>query len=501
MIAALLLCGGCGTARGDSQAESEEEQASNSGYSVYDESVQQTLVGSYEAEDGSFTGGVKAGSIQKGYTGTGYAEGLAKDGDSCTVTIDIPEDGFYDLDFISRPAGAGEHKENNIAVDGEPVGTAITESKSFDSSVVERVYLTAGEHSVTMSKSWGWVLWDSLQVYTSKVINQAIYDVASVLSNPNPSKSAQNLYNYICDIYGKQILSGQVCTEGGEIGKEMKVVRDTVGKTPAILGLDMSGYSPTSVANGAVTQDTQFAKKFWQDGGIVTIFWHWTIPEQYVSGQWYSSFYKEHVGHGFDLARIMSGEDPEGHDALMSDIDAIAEQLVILRDAGVPVLWRPLHEAAGGWFWWGAYGADAYKKLYIEMYDKLTNEYGLNNLIWIWNGQDAGWYPGDEYVDIIGWDVYAGERVYSSQAATFLEAAKCPKTAKPIWLSENGTLFDPDLAKRDGTLWGAWCTWEGEFVLKSGPVWKLSEQYTEEAMLKQVYENPLVITMDELPKL
>lgn len=119
----------------------------------------------------------------------------------------------------------------------------------------------------------------------------------------------------------------------------------------------------------------------------------------------------------------MDGEDKEGYDLLMADIDAIAEQLLILKEAKVPVLFRPLHEASGGWFWWGASGPEAYKELYRLLYDRLTNEYGLDNLIWVWNGQDAEWYPGDEYVDIIGEDIYPGERVYQSQIASYLNAA------------------------------------------------------------------------------
>ena len=50
--------------------------------------------------------------------------------------------------------------------------------------------------------------------------------------------------------------------------------------------------------------------------------------------------------------------------------------------------------------------------------------YGCNNLIWVWNGQAADWYPGDEYVDIIGEDIYPGERVYAPQTAKFKEAAE-----------------------------------------------------------------------------
>jgi mannan endo-1,4-beta-mannosidase len=74
-----------------------------------------------------------------------------------------------------------------------------------------------------------------------------------------------------------------------------------------------------------------------------------------------------------------------------------------LRDAGVPVLWRPLHEASGNawhtpWFWWGAKGAEPYKKLWNMMFDRMNNYHGLNNLIWIysinWDNKDSSWYPG-----------------------------------------------------------------------------------------------------------
>jgi mannan endo-1,4-beta-mannosidase len=197
----------------------------------------------------------------------------------------------------------------------------------------------------------------------------------------------------------------------------------------------------------------------------------------------------------------MNGEDSEGYDLLMEDIDAIAKQLLVLQEAGVPVLWRPLHEASGGWFWWGASGAEAYKELYVLLYDKLTNEYGLNNLIWLWNGQDAEWYPGDEYVDIIGEDIYPGEQVYTSQIAKFLEATEYTEADKMVVLSENGCIFDPDLAIRDGAMWGFFATWGGEIVSKSGGLNIYSEQYTDIEMLKKVYAHESVLTLDELPDL
>ena len=119
----------------------------------------------------------------------------------------------------------------------------------------------------------------------------------------------------------------------------------------------------------------------------------------------------------------------------------------------------------------------------------------------MWNGQNKDWYPGDEYVDIIGEDIYPGERVYTSQVNKYLEAVEYTTPAKMVVLSENGCVFDPDLAIRDGAMWGFWCTWNGEFVAKSTAIYSYSEQYTEAEALKKFYSNDAVITMDELPDL
>src|SRR5699024_12023865 len=78
-------------------------------------------------------------------------------------------------------------------------------------------------------------------------------------------------------------------------------------------------------------------------------------------------------------------------------------------DAGVPVLWRPLHEFDGQWFWWGKGGPKNFRRLWQLMYNRFTMHHGLNNLIWVlgYSGEiENGWYPGDEYVDISGADTY-----------------------------------------------------------------------------------------------
>ena len=194
----------------------------------------------------------------------------------------------------------------------------------------------------------------------------------------------------------------------------------------------------------------------------------------------------------------MNGADPYGKEALDKDIAEIAKQLLRLQDAGVPVLWRPLHEASGGWFWWGAKGAEPYKQLWIYLYDQLTNVYGCNNLIWVWNGQAKDWYPGDEYVDIIGEDIYADNHSYSAQNAKFIELLDYADANKIIALTENGVVFDIDNVVATNARWAWFNTWNGDFVVKYG---KYSETYTEKDILKKAYDSEHVITLDEMPDL
>ncbi len=456
----------------------------------------QKLICSVEAEQGSFTGDVISEDKLSGYSGTGYISGLKDEDDTLSVTIRVEEDGAYDLNFIS--ASLGGYKENYVYIDDVNMGTITTIEEEFASSVLEHVYLTAGEHKVTVMKHWGWIAIDRVEVLTSKQINPQIYQVKPILTNKNATEPAKRLMSYLCDIYDEYFLSGQYCSTG-QYGKEFVVINKATGKTPAMLGLDFIEYSTSRVANGSLGNQTELAIDFWEEGGIVTFCWHWNAPKKYLTKKWDRGFYTEATN--IDLEKIMNGSDPEGYELLMQDIDVIAKELIKLQEAGVPILWRPLHEASGGWFWWGASGAEPYIKLYQQLYVKLTYEYGINNLIWVWNGQDGDWYPGDRYVDIIGEDVYPGEQIYTSQNARYLKAKKYTKANKLVYLTENGCVFDPELAIRDGARWGIWCTWGGDFVAKDIGIHTLSEQYTEEDMLIKAYSNEKVLTLDELPDL
>ncbi len=448
-----------------------------------------------EAETGELMGNT-------GVSGDGaikWVEGFRTAGaDSLSAEVTVTREGFYDIAVIQ--ASLGGHKENQVLLDGVNIGTVITEETTFGKSVLEHIFLSAGSHTLGIGTGWGYIRVDRFELTPSAALPEDLYRIPEKMSVGEATPEARRLYDWLREGYGKRILSGQQC-DGGMYGMENQAVwRATGGDYPAVLGLDMIDYSLSRVERGGESdRAVPYAIEYWNQGGIVTFCWHWNAPSPYLKEPWYSGFYTKYTT--FDLGKVMNGEDEEGYRLLNKDIDAVAVQLLRLKEAGVPVLWRPLHEASGGWFWWGASGPDAYKQLYILLYDKLTNEYGLNNLIWVWNGQSADWYPGDEYVDIIGWDIYPGEHVYTAQTNTFLEAASISEDHKMIVLSENGCLFDPDLAFRDGATWGYFCTWCGEFVLKSDGHNVYGEKYTEKDILMKVYRDERVITRDDLPDL
>lgn len=475
-LAACTLLSGCTSGGGQTDKKPETQWEAE-------------LIGVFEAEEGVCTGNA--------YTDSGSATGFEQDGDSCTVTVSVDETGFYDLEFVIKAQGG--YKSNYVSFDGERIGEIAAEGSKYERSYVRRVYMEAGEHTVTVSTNWGYINWDKVSILTSEPLDEDLYEVSAKLVNENATDNAKRLFSYLCDTYGEYIISGQYCDTGMNGWENMKIAENTGGKYPAILGLDMGYYSQTGVDHEVAISTTEQAIAYWNKGGIVTLCWHWLAPEKYITGTWYSAFRPEEVR--MNLTAMMNGEDEEGLALLMQDIDNIAKQLQIMQEAGVPILWRPLHEASGGWFWWGSEGADTYKKLYVLLYDTLTEKYGLNNLIWLWNGQDPDWYPGDEYVDIVGMDIYAGEHVYTSQVNVFLENVSYSEGNKMVVLSENGTMIDPDLSVRDSAMWGFFCVWSGEFVMTDGLRKEYSEQYTEIDMLYKVYNSEYVITRDELPDL
>ncbi|MPM59031.1 hypothetical protein SDC9_105869 [bioreactor metagenome] len=302
---------------------------------------------------------------------------------------------------------------------------------------------------------------------------------------------------FLESIYQKQTLSGQHTSPDMA---EVKAVCSVTGKKPALLEFDFMDCSPSRIERGASGIDLEPVISWWEEGGLVAFCWHWNAPSGLIDKrpdkQWYRGFYTETTT--FDFAKGVNDTQSEEYELLIRDIDAIAEELKTLKEAGVPVLWRPLHEASGGWFWWGSKGPRAYLKLWKLMYERLTVYQQLDNLIWVWNGEDPYWYPGDDTTDIVGIDFYGPKHDYSPREEEFKKALSYTCGEKMVALTETGVIPDPDLMIKRGTMWLWYCAWSDELVL-AGDHKSYSEKYTECGMLKKVYGHESVITKDELP--
>ena len=453
----------------------------------------------YEAESASLHGKI-AVSADAGASGGKVIGRFENDADTADFSISVPQAGAYDLTFVCKGIGGG--KTNKVKVDGQPQGEFTCAGEEFECCTLRGVLLEAGEHTVTVYKSWGWIWLDCLMVTPAQEIADSAFDVEPALVDADATQEARDLFAYLCEGYGEVTLAGQHCDLGYD-GPETQAIYAVTGKYPAIIGLDMMDYSPQRQALGARSTATDVALDVHERGGIVTFCWHWNAPTDTLiepidrdtgSPSWWGGFYTRNTS--FDIAAVMDGKDPEGKAAIDADIAAIAGQLGRLQDAGVPVLWRPLHEASGGWFWWGAKGLDACRKLWVYLYEQLTDVYGIHNLIWVWNGQNADWYPGDAYVDLIGQDLYAHKHAYMPGNALFNEILDYSGGKKPIALTENGVVPDIELMRRTRAMWMWFNTWSGGFVHTNG---QYSEAYTEAELLNKVYNSEYVITLDELP--
>ena len=452
----------------------------------------------YEAENGKLSNDMSV--ISDGNASGGKSVGkFENDRSYCQIKINVPSDGIYDI--VIRSMGIDGSKENDIYTDGKKVGTFTSENNKFSDYTVSAVSLTKGDHNIRIIKSWGWIELDKITVKTGAKISNSTYNVTSSLVNRNATANTKKLYSFLKDSYGKYVITGQQC-DGGINGNEFKAIKNLTGDYPALLGLDLMDYTPSRTAFGASSSAVEKAIEFANKGGIVTLCWHWNAPTEYLnstansSDGWWGGFYTQ--SSKFDIAKVMNGQDAKGKKLLDRDIKEIAKQLKRLEKAGVPVIWRPLHEASGGWFWWGAKGSDAYKKLWKYLYKELTNTYGCNNLIWVYNGQSADWYPGDEYVDIVGEDIYPGNHVYDPQVSRFKQAINYGSKTKITALTENGCIFDIDSAVSINALWSWFMTWGGEFTVNGS---NYSEKYTEKSVIQKMYASKYSLTLGSLPKI
>ena len=316
---------------------------------------------------------------------------------------------------------------------------------------------------------------------------------------------ARAVLKYLESVYGQKTiaaLNGANNIEG---------VRQAAGKEPAIVGFDLSGWNspPWEKSYRSVVEKSVAGAKAWgEKGGIVTMQCHWIHPANPNGSAWRGEHGHKTASPPFDFAAALKPGTPQ-HQELMRDLKGHADYLEQLANARVPVLWRPLHEIDGGWFWW----TDQEKPentaaLWRFMFDYFTKERKLHNLIWVYasalrcgKGKEGvtnvemrkRFYPGAAYVDIAGIDVYPSSYIgigtpQEDTYATSFNVMKQVAPGKMIALAECEAIPNPDKLAKDGPPW-LYCL----------PWWGIGKKHTVE-WAKATYAHEHFITLDQLPK-
>lgn len=439
--------------------------------------------GRAEAEQGDLTG-VEITTATPNFSGTGYVTGINSSTDKISITVNVSA-GLYEVAFgYASPHG---DKGVDFQVNGEPGnGTLKQTSTGFSSAKVGKFLLQNGLNTIAIYKGWGHFDIDYIQL-TPTSVSQPVKP-PNVLVDAQATPSTKGLFAYMVDQYGSKIISGQQ--------DDVEYVLEKTGKEPAIGSFDLMDYSPSRVQFGTLPHRTSedminWAKKG-EGRGVISLAWHWNAPtdliDQAPDKRWWRGFYTDATT--FDIAAALADKQGERYKLILRDIDAIALQLKKFQLADVPVLWRPLHEAPGGWFWWGAKGPGPLKELWHILYDRLTNDHQLHNLIWVYTATDtfnADWYPGDQYVDVVGMDIYAQANV--NMSGNWDSSQIHLNGKKLVTLSETGNLPNPDKIRGFGTHWSWFSVWTGADYIKKQPV----------EVLKAVFTDKDVITRDKLP--
>ena len=285
-----------------------------------------------------------------------------------------------------------------------------------------------------------------------------IIKIDSALCVQNSSQQAVNVYNFLKDNYGKKMISSTMANVSWNINEAEWVYRHT-GKYPAMTTFDYV-HLASSPANWIDYSVTTIQENWWNENGLIAAGWHWNVPKSEGSSE--ISFYTDQTS--FDASNATTDGTWE-NDVVKADLEKVAGYLKLLQQKNIPIIWRPLHEAAGNvynggtaWFWWGASGADAYKNLWHYMFDYFQSQ-GLNNLIWVWTTQtkDHEYYPGDDYVDIVGKDIYGNYD--ASSIADLFNAIQVEYPNKMVTLSECGTVANISSQWEAGAKWSYFMPW------------------------------------------
>jgi len=431
-----------------------------------------------EAENGTLTGNAYVSTAVSGYSGTGYVTGLQSANDTINWSF-TGTPGLYDLVIRFRsPFG---QKGFAGSINGHGFSGMFPSSSAFASFDTGLVEVTAGANTLWIGGGWNWYEIDRVDLNPVPTP----LPPAPVPATPVDTQAtfaARMLMQALVSDYGQHTWAGQ------HDSNEISYIQGKTGRKPAIVEGDLIDYSPSRVQYGGMPANyTEGYISLQNAGHVLGLCWHWNAPTNLVDAgdwPWWRGFYTQ--GTTFDVAAALADTNSVEYSLILRDIDAIAVQLKKVSSNNIPVLWRPLHEASGGWFWWGAKGSGPFKQLWRLLFNRLTIYHNLHNLIWVLTNEDPNWYPGDDVVDIVGVDAYPADPT-DALSGNWQALQSQFDGIKLLTLSEFGGVPDVERMHVFGVWWSYFSPWTGSYI-EGAPT----------NTLTRIYQSPEVITLDEL---
>lgn len=346
-----------------------------------------------------------------------------------------------------------------------------------------------------------------------------------VSENAQTNEKTMEVWNYLRSVYGKQVITCQQMM-GNECYEDL-VFYNATNDLTAMKGYDFIFCTGSYHSDDMIDEAIEWSK---ESGGLCAFTWHWNVPKDIDNPEGGYAFYTSEITNFNQVNAVTPGT--KEYETVIHDIDLIATKIQRMESEGVTILFRPLHEASGAWFWWGLQGRDSatnevFQKLWYMIYDRLENYHKLTNIIWVWNGQNPHTAIHPNAFDIEGIDRYYDQEDISAEAlSTYYEKcygelagydkycaelAGMESTGKMMALTECGYIPDPDGIKAANTMWLYYMVWNGDFIYETDAAGKAmvdlngtphpnpKKGITNE-MLAEYFSNDLYITHNKLPE-
>ncbi len=308
--------------------------------------------------------------------------------------------------------------------------------------------------------------------------------------HPTGRDSSYKVLRYLYKISGSKTIAGIHNREPNATpARWTEEMKNTTGKYAGLWSGDFL-FQEENIRDRQVMINE--ALKQWKKGSVINIMWHACNPAISQPCGWddgtgvlsnlNDAQWKDLLTDGTEINRKWK-----------SMMDEVSAYLKILKDNGVEVLWRPLHEMNQGKFWWGGRpGENGTRKLYQMTHDYMTKTKGLTNLIWIWDVQDFGtlagdvisYNPGKDYWDVAALDVYDDKSGFTNEKYNIMLSVA---GGKPVAIGECDKL--PTAAQLAAQpQWIFFMSWS-----------ELTKSANTDEQLKALYNDPRVVTLDEMP--